>query len=437
MKKVLFISYYWPPAGGAPVQRILKFYQYLPEFGWEPYVLTTQDGDFPFVDESLSKLVRPETQITRSKGFSLHKIFSKLSPKSKKNFVPYGFTDNSKNSFMDNFSRLVKYNFIPDTRYPWRFGTVRKAVRIIKKEKIDLIFSSSPPQTNHIIARKAARRTGIPWVADFRDPWTDVFWVIDKNTKRWKWIHKIDKRIERKTIARMDEVITVGPSLVEMLQRKTSKQIHEINNGFDDAYFSSSDYKPNAKFRITYAGSISKEQDPKCFFDAMEKLMQKSDFAENTELSFLGNFPTYLHDLAKSSSFSEKISFSPYTHFEASLEFIAMSEMLLMMVPRTADNKCIITSKLFDYMGSRRPILAFGPVDGDASIVLNRTNAGKLFDYNDVDGAAAFIGEMFEKWKNGEQTGNNSDEINAFTRRNLTEQLSKVFEKAIKKNPIL
>ena len=136
MKKVLFITYYWPPAGGAPINRILKFYQYLEEFGWEVVVLTTEGGDFPFEDESLLKEVRPETKVYRSKGFSLHKIFSSVSPKSKKNFVPYGFTDASKGSIMDKFSRWVKYKFIPDTRFPWYFFTVSEAIQIVKDEEI-------------------------------------------------------------------------------------------------------------------------------------------------------------------------------------------------------------------------------------------------------------------------------------------------------------
>ena len=428
MKKVLFITYYWPPAGGAPINRILKFYQYLPEFGWEPVILTTEGGDFPFEDDSLLKEVRPETKIYRSKGLSLHKIFSKVSPKSKKNFVPYGFTDASKSSFMDKLSRWVKYNFIPDTRFPWYFSTVDKAIKIIKEEKIDLIFSSSPPQTNHIIARKAARKTGLPWVADFRDPWTDVFWLLN-NSIRWKWIHNIDKRIERKTIAKMDAVITVGPSLVEILQRKTSKKINMITNGYDDKYFANFHYKPNQKFTITYAGSLSKEQDPVCFFDALELLKDNKDFFENSELLFLGNFPVYLKDLIEKSSYKEKTIFLPYTFYTDSLESIANSELLLLIVPKTLDNKCIITSKLFDYMGAQRPVLAFGPTDGDAAVILKDAGAGAIYDYTDSRNAAEFILKNFNVWKS-EEIGvqMQPEKIEQYTRRNLTQKLSEIFD---------
>ncbi|MEI6122676.1 MAG: glycosyltransferase family 4 protein [Bacteroidota bacterium] len=436
MKKVLFITYYWPPAGGAPINRILKFYQYLPQFGWEVIILTTQGGDFPFHDPSLLKEVRPETKIYRSKGLSLHKIFSTVSPKSKKNFVPYGFTDASKSSLMDKLSRWVKYNFIPDTRFPWYFSTVSKAVHIIQTEKIDLIFSSSPPQTNHLIARKAAKRTGLPWVADFRDPWTDVFWLLN-NSIRWKLIHALDKRMERKTIAKMNAIITVGHSLVEILQRKTSKKIHLISNGYDDVYFQDLNYTSNPKFRITYAGSLSKEQDPKCFLQALELLKTNPDFYQHCQLYFLGNFPTYLHDLINNSSYKDKTLYAPYTFYTDSLQQIAASEMLLLVVPKTTDNKCILTSKLFDYMGAHRPILAFGPPDGDAAQVIGQADAGQLFDYNDSQNASIFILKNFEAWRNKE-TNNHlpKTSIAQYTRKNLTEKLAKVFNDVVSKKPV-
>lgn len=431
MKKVLFITYYWPPAGGAPINRILKFYSYLPDFGWEPVILTTRGGDFPFEDQSLLEEVRPETPVYRSKGLSLHKIFSRISPKSKKNFVPYGFTDNSRNGFMDNLSRWVKYNFIPDTRFPWYFKTVGKAVEIIRDQKIDLIFSSSPPQTNHLIARAAAKRTGIPWVGDFRDPWTDVFWLLD-NSKRWKWIHRIDQRIERRTIAGMNAIITVGPSLAEILGRKTDKKIAQITNGFDDRYFSELKYERGHKFRIIYAGSLSREQDPACFFDALELLKDETDFMKDCEILFLGNFPVYLHELAGKSAFSRNVIYEPYTIYTESLRSVVSSELLLLIVPRTEHNKCILTSKLFDYMGARRPVLAYGPVDGDAAAVLNTAEAGKMFAYHNSVGSAEYIRTIYRAWKSGTASIPANSGIERYTRRNLTRELAEIFDSQLR-----
>jgi len=431
LKKVLFITYYWPPAGGATVNRTFKFSQYLPEFGWEPVILTTQDGDFPFIDESLLKEVNPETKVYRSAGFSLHKIFKKVSPKSEKNFIPYGFTDQSKNSFMDNLSRWVKYNFIPDTRFPWYFGTARKAIRIIKEEKIDLIFSSSPPQTNHMIARKASRSTGIPWVADFRDPWTDVFWLAE-NSKRMKWIHRWDKRIERKTINRMNAVITVGPSLVRILQRKTNNPIHLITNGYDERYFTGEAYHRTDKFRIIYAGSISREQHPECFFNSLTEAMKNPEFRKDMDMLWLGNFPTYIHELIEGLDYKEQIHFSPYTHYSESIQMIRNSEMLLLIVPRTTDNECIITSKIFEYIGSGRPVLTYGPVKGDAAFILNETGAGKTFDYSDSSAGKDYILECWQRWKSGTDLLKSADN-ERFGRRSLTRQLAGIFDNTLKK----
>jgi hypothetical protein len=433
MKKVLFITYYWPPAGGAPINRIFKFSQYITEFGWEPIILTTEGGDFPFVDESLLKEVDPNIKVYRSKGLSLHKIFSKVSPKSKKNFVPYGFTDSSRSSFMDKLSRWVKYNFIPDTRFPWYFKTVDKAIEICKTENIDLIFSSSPPQTNHIIAKKVSQKLNIPWVADFRDPWTDVFWILEKNSLRWKIIQKLDKRIERKTIAKMDAIVTVGNELVKILNRKTEKNVNLIYNGFDERYFKGIDYQRTDKFRIIYAGSISKEENPECFFKSIEKLQEKEGFLNDLEIMFLGNFPVYLHDIVNSSVLKENVKFSPYTFYADSIRFIINSELSFMIIPDTTDNKCILTSKLFEYIGAGHPILAYGPVDGDAAKVINETGLGKMFDYAEIDEASEFIFEVYNKWKTNKDhhTENPSENIRKYSRRNLSRQLAEIFDKTL------
>jgi hypothetical protein len=254
------------------------------------------------------------------------------------------------------------------------------------------------------------------------------------NSIRWKWIHNIDKKIEKKTIDKMDAIITVGPSLVQILNRKTTKKIHLISNGFDDTYFSELTYEANTKFRITYAGSLSKEQDPQCFFDTLEILKLNKEFFDNTELEFLGNFPIYLHDIVDASPYKNHTHFSPYTFYTDSLKSIAASELLLLIIPKTDDNKCIITSKLFDYMGAQRPVLAFGPVDGDAASILRETGAGQIFDYSDIKNASEFILSEFNNWKNKTNSYQaDKNKIKQFTRKNLTKKLAEIFDSLVKK----
>ncbi|HPS82863.1 MAG TPA: hypothetical protein PLA88_01005 [Bacteroidales bacterium] len=428
MRKVLFITYYWPPAGGTLVNRMLKFYQYLPEYGWDPVVLTVENGFHTFSDESLIDIVRPQTMVYRSKGFRFFGLLKIFLPKSGNTTIPYGFTDSSKKSLKNKLQRWGKYNMIPDTKYSWKFGTVRQAVKIIRKEKIDLIFSTSPPQTNHIIARKAARKTGIPWVADFRDPWTDAYWINDPETLRWRVIHAIDKRIEGKTINAMSAMTTTGPSMVEIMQNKTKVPVTEITNGFDDACFEGLHYTANEKFRITFAGSLSQQHSPKCFFDAITTLCSNSDFASRFEIVFMGNFPNFLKELIAQYDFKDAVKLIPYQPFQQALEFISLSELLMVMIPNTPDNKVYIPLKVYDYMGSGRPILAYGPLEGDTASILERTATGKIFDYAQIEESAKYIQSIFEKWKNGEQTTSDKEVVNTYTRRNLTGKLARLFD---------
>jgi len=432
MKKVLFITYYWPPAGGAPMMRVLKLYQYLPEFGYEPIIVTTEGGDYPFVDESLQEVVRPDTPVYRTSGFSLHKMLKKLSPKAKKNFIPYGFTDDSGGSWIDRFSRWVKYNMIPDTRYPWRFGTVRKAIRIAKKHKVDLIFSSSPPQTNHIIARKVARKLKLPWVGDFRDPWTDVFWITSPQSLRLPLIQKLDRWLEKRTIADMHAITTVSPSLVELFLKKTNLPIYQIPNGFDHVYFEPLQRVPSSYFTVFYGGSMSKEQSPEPFFKAFKSLLEvNNSFSSKARMHFMGNFPPFLHQLVKAYELEDWVKWSPYAPMQESLQAMVNSDLLLLIVPKTPDNAGILTSKIFDYIGARRPILAIGPVEGDAAKVLQETRAGEMFDYEDTAAITDYLFNIFDKWQQKIDLTIPWQNVERYTRRNIASQFARVFDSVL------
>lgn len=428
-KKVLFITYYWPPAGGAPMMRVIKLYQYLPKFGYEPIILTTASGDYPFYDESLLALIRPETPVYRISGLSLHKVFKKLSPRSKKDFIPYGFTDEGKRGFMERLSRWVKYNMIPDTRFPWYLGTVRKAIEIARKHQVDLIFSSSPPQTNHMIAARVARKLNIPWVGDFRDPWTDVFWLQYPRSIRWRWIHRIDQWLEKRTINRMSAITTVSPTLVKLLSQKTHRPVYEIPNGFDHIYFEQIQRQPSEYFTILYAGSMSKEQSPENFFKAISSLLEETEtFSKSFRLKFLGNFPLFLHQLIEQHGLSTFVEFHPYVAYEKSLQEMVNADVLLLIVPQTPDNKGILTSKLFEYMGARRPIIAIGPPDGDAAKVLQKTGSGKMIDYEDITSMKEEVLSLFIRWHSKEDLTIPLDDISQFTRRHIAKEFARVFD---------
>lgn len=430
LKKVLFITYYWPPAGGAAIERILKFYKYLPEFGWEPIILTVDKGDFPFVDEDLISEIRENTIVYRSDNFSLHKVFSIFSKeKSEESLKPFAFTDTNQKGFKAKLSRWVKFNAIPDTRFLWKYYAIKKAKQICKEHKIDLIFSSSPPQTNHIIATKVSKATGIPCVGDFRDPWTDVYW-LKTFPLRWKLIHYFDKKLEKRTLDRMTAITTVSPSWVELFQSKTKSPVHLVYNGFDNE-INISNKTQNSKFTIRYTGSLSLEQDISVFMKALDLLDAKLDLKQNFNIEFIGNFPEFVKDKISSFKTAHQVKILPYVSSKEAYDLMNASDMLLLFIHLTPDNG-VINYKIYDYLSTAKTILAFGDKNGDAAQIIEKSRAGKMFEYSDDKSVATFIEEKFLEFKEKEfKNSINVEFVSSFKRKVLCKRISEIFNDII------
>lgn len=431
LKKVLFVTYYWPPAGGATIARILKFYKYLPEFGWEPVILTVKKGDFPFIDPNLQKEVRPETEVFATKNISMHRMMSRMMRNPGDMFVPFAFTEKTPKGWKGRLSRWVKYNAIPDTRFLWKRYAVKKGLQIIREHQIDLIFSSSPPQTNHCIAAKLSRLSGVPCVGDLRDPWTDVYW-LKTNPLRWKCIQKRDVKIERRTLNSMQAITTVSPSWVKLFSAKTQTPVHLVYNGFEPIERTS--VSQNEQFTITYAGSISIEQDISTFCKALEIVGQNIDIQKDIKIQFIGNYPDFVKEQLQSFSFKNTVSFLPYMPASDVQQYLVSADLLLLFVHLTPDNGAI-NYKLYDYLATGKTILGYGPVDGDAADILHQSGSGKMFGYGDEIASAKFIAECMLHKKSGNiQVVQNHEFVNQFTRKNQTAVLAGVFNDLMNKN---
>ncbi len=218
MKKVLIITYYWPPAGGPGVQRVLKFVKYLPAFGWEPIILTVENGEYPAIDESLISEIPPNLKIYKTNSFEPFNIYKNIT--GQKGNIPTHVLSKSENeSLIQKFSKWIRANvFIPDARVGWSQSIVKEGEKIFEIEKPDLIFSSSPPHSLQIGAMKLAKKVNSKWITDLRDPWTDGFW--QKDLKRTKYALKKDSKFELKVLQNADSVITVSDSIVKLLKEK-------------------------------------------------------------------------------------------------------------------------------------------------------------------------------------------------------------------------
>ncbi len=386
MRKVLVVTYYWPPAGGPGVQRVLKFCKYLPEFGWKPVILTVRNGEFPNIDN---------TFINESKNMDIHKTMS-LDPFliykiiSKKKSISTFTLDHGSTSGFSSFSKWIRLNcFLPDARKGWVPFGIHKGKDVIKNENIDLIFSSGPPHSLHFIAKKLKEIYQIPWVADFRDPWTDIFHL--EGHSRLDIAQKIDQKKENKILTSADVITTVSSGLQKLFRKKQIQtRVKVITNGYDESDFIG--HPPlkneNKKIIISYVGGMAKSQIQKTFFLAIKNL-KKLGYA--LTIQFVGNVHPDINEWIERFDIKDEIIFIGYEPHHKAIHYMISSNFLLLVVPKTRNNKGIVTGKVFEYLRAKTPIICIGPPDSDVGKIILETQSGLVFNYDDSQGIETMI----------------------------------------------
>ena len=425
MKKVLIITYYWPPAGGPGVQRVLKFANYLPQFGWEPIILTVENGEYPAIDESLLEEIPPNLKVYKTNSLEPFSFYKKLT--GKKGNIPTHVLSKSKNeSFVQKISKWIRANiFIPDARLGWVPQVVKEGMKIIEREKPELIFSSSPPHSLQLGAMKLAEKCNLKWIADLRDPWTDGFW--QKDLARTKFaVHK-DLQKEKEVLSKADAITTVSKSLVELFTKKIDNRYFVLPNGFEEKDFESIEKQKQDYFDITYTGSLRESQIPQKFFEAASSL-KKYGKAEKLRINFIGTVHPDAIKLIEDYGLQEIVNFINYLPHKELPQHLVNADMLLLSIPNTPDNKGILTGKLFEYIGSKNFILCFGPKKGNAAEIIDSLNCGITFEF--YEDPKDFILQKYNEWVNGSVNVSEHD-IQKYTRRNLTKKLAEVFDSLI------
>lgn len=426
MKKVLIITYYWPRSGGAGVQRWLKFAKYLPEFGWEPVILTVKEEDASYAqwDNTLAEEVSPSLKVVRTPSFEPYSLYLRISGKKE---IPYGgFSNEGNPSLFQKISRFIRGNFfIPDPRRGWNRYALKATMKLIREEKFDAIATTGPPHSTHLIGYTLKKRTGIKWIADFRDPWTDIYYYKDlSHSMPAKWY---DKRLEKKILHSCDKIITVGNSIKKMLLTKSDKplQCEVITNGYDTSDFEGFERRSTQRFTITYTGTISPYYRLEGLVSALAALSE--DVRNQIFVRFVGNISQNIKDLFERANLSSQLESIGYMPHKESIGYLFESSVLLLLIPDVQENKGILTGKFFEYLATGRPILAIGPTDGDVAGILRETGAGFIFNYDDVSDLKDKIMELFTNFKvgNGDHP---SKEIEKYSRKQLTGNLVKLFE---------
>ncbi|GAB1429890.1 glycosyltransferase [Ignavibacteria bacterium] len=397
MKTVLVIAYYFPPSGGPGVQRVLKHTQYLSEFGWRPVVLTVENGEFPARDESLLAKIPADVPVYRSHIYEPYDIYRAITGKSKGTPIDVNNLkkDNQRRTFKESLAEFIRATiFIPDARIGWLPAAVKAGKELIRKYNVSVIYSSSPPYTCSLIGRALQCRSGLPWVAGFRDPWTGFL----TTPKRWFLPSAIDRRLERSVFRRADAIECAWQGIAADALRKypdlPPEKFHYVPNGFDSNDFPAIRTERNDVFTLTYAGSMYGRRNPSLLFEAIEKLLAAGKITvADFRLRFVGRFGDEVKEMFEKASFRRSIEIIPYLPHEESVKALMSSDALLLIVDEAKESAEIVPGKVFEYIGVKKPVLAVAPIDGAVAGILRETKCGIAVEQGDAEGCArAFLG---------------------------------------------
>ena len=433
MKKVLILTYYWPPSGGAGVQRWLKFVKYMREFGFEPVVYTAENGEMPVIDDSLAKDIPQGMAILKTPIWEPYTFYKRFIGRKKEDKINASFlNENKKAGITEKISVWIRGNFfIPDARKFWIKPSISYLDDYIKKNKIDIIISSGPPHSMHLIALGLKKKNkDIKWVADFRDPWTNIDFY--EKLMLTKWADNKHHKQELSVLQHADKVISVGQTMsnefLAMYQRSGGKDLTKfkvITNGFDDDDLKVGIVIKDKKFSIAHIGTLVKDRNPQVLWKVLKKIAQENEkFKDQLEIKLVGKIDFFVKEQIELFGLSQFVNKIEYLPHDKVIEEQQRSKLLLLLVNNTKNAKGILTGKFFEYMSAKVPVLAIGPVDGDLAEIINATNSGLISGFDDE----ATLEKNILNYFNGNVSDRNEQQINKYSRRALTKTLCELLK---------
>lgn len=430
MKRVLVITYYWPPSGGAGVQRWLKFTKYLPEFGWQPVIYTPQNPEAPVEDFSLLSDIHPQVLVIKRRIWEPYRLYKRFMGIQSGTRINAGFlSEQEKPEKKEGISVWIRGNmFIPDARKFWIKPSVRFLLKHLKKNPVDAIISTGPPHSMHMIALHLKRRLGLPWIADFRDPWTGIDYY--DHLKLSKRADKKHISLEKSVLETSDKVVVIGKSMRDQFRQIVNIDPVVIPNGFDEDDFKNAKGEVDEHFTILHVGAINKDRNHIIFWKSISDLIKEGgDISSVLRIKLIGKLDHSVLTAIKNFGIDEITELIPYIPHNQVAEALLSASLLYLPINNTANAKSIQTGKIFEYIASGLPILGIGPIKGDASEILNTSKAGVMVDFEDEMGLKSAIVSYWEASKKGKR------EINAtymnYSRRVLTEKLAHVLNEIL------
>jgi len=425
-KKVLIITYYWPPAGGPGVQRWLKFVKYLPDYGIEPIVYIPENPNYPIEDQSLIDEASEDLTILKQPIKEPYRFANILSNKSSKQISKGVIPKQKKQSFIEKLMLYIRGNFfIPDARKAWIKPSVSYLSEYIQQKNIQTIITTGPPHSMHLIGLQLKNRLDIKWIADFRDPWTTIGY--HKQLKLSKVSREKHLKLEQEVLNTADQIIVTSNNTLQEFEQKTSQPISVITNGYDK--HSVEKPEKDSKFTLSHIGTLLSERNPKLLWKVLLELIEESkDFKNSFQLNLIGVVSDEVLESIYDIGLKKHVNFIGYVNHDEAIKAQLSSQLLLLIEINSDDTKAIIPGKLFEYMVSNTPILALGPKGSDVEQLIKTTNTGSYFNYEDKDQLKKQILLYFDAYKT---SGLKTQPIGLqkYSRKELTKQLALLIEK--------
>ncbi|MDX2189552.1 MAG: glycosyltransferase family 4 protein [Bacteroidota bacterium] len=433
MKKVLFVTYYWPPSGGSGVQRPLKFVKYLRHYGWEPVVYTVSNGEFPEIDESLLEEVPEGIEIIKKPIFEPFNLYKWFIGKKKDYKLVAGYLHQKKaNSLSEKIALWIRSNvFVPDARIFWIRPSVHYLTQYIKKNKIDALITTGPPHSVLLIGLGVKKRTNIPWLVDFRDPWTQIdYWDdLDLTT----WARNLHKKLERKVLQQANTVVCVGKTWGKGLEDIGGRKVAYISNGYDEADIHKEIEVPlDSKFSIVHIGMMGKSRNHEVFWQVLSELVAENKlFSDKVVIKLYGKLDESAPECIEKYKLTPWVEIYAYVPHKEIIYVQKAAQVLYLSVNNTANALGILTGKIYEYLAVQRPLLCIGPEQGEAAQVIYETKAGLVSGFDDKVKLKQNILVLFEHYMNKQPYVSTGSNIEKYSRKYQTGQLASLLNQMV------
>lgn len=432
-KRVLFVTYYFPPSGGPGVQRALKLAKYLPRFGWQPTVLTVRPdaAAFPDRDETLLEEVPEAVRVERTAAWDPYALYARFLGKEKSETVGVGFTGEGRPGRKERLARWVRANvFLPDARVGWVPFAVARGRKLLREKHFDALFTTGPPHSTHLTGLLLKRLTGTPWTADLRDPWTEIDYAAA--LPMTAPARRLDAALERRVLRRADAVTTVTPAWRERLRERAGTpgaRFALIRNGFDPADFGPPPPPLEERFTITHAGNLGPARDPQALWTALRQL-ETADAPSAPRVRLIGNVDPVVMESARRAGVAGAVSVEGYVPHAEALRATRRAALNLLVVDRVPNQEGRVPVKLYEQIAGGRPVLGLGPPSGDAARLLQETGAGRMFAPDDAGGVARFLENHLCAWAEGTpRKGASPEDAAVFSREKQAGQLAALLDR--------